>query len=157
MEKERILEKIKEADMVLVGVGEEFAAADYLRKDGTYVKGKELLQEAGCRWLIPMWMEYYSQAEEHKMSAALEKLGELLQGKNYFLVSSATHSRVVQGPWKEGRAVMPCGNNRMKQCAKGCPGELAAVTQKERAALWEAFGQLAEGNFPAAAAAGAWF
>lgn len=149
MENENILEKLKEAEMVLVGLGEDFDNIKYLQQSETYKKGKALLQEAGYRWMIPMWMEYCSSdLEKNKVAHALKKLEQLLCDKNYFIVSVATNSEIAQIPWKKDRVVMPCGNIFRKQCVRGCAGELSDVTEGDRAVLRGIFEVLAKGSFP---------
>lgn len=150
MEKEEILEKWKEADMVLVGLGSEFDGGSF-RQSGSYARGKALLQEEGCSWLLPLWKEHCSgTAEKERISAALQKLVQLLGDKNYFAVSVSSNSAIAKIPWKQGRIVMPCGSSLKKQCEKGCQGEIAELTQEDGAALQEVFSQLAGGGFPAA-------
>lgn len=148
MENENILEKIKEADMVLVGLGEDFDNTKYLQQREMYRKGKALLQEAGYHWLIPMWMEHCSpDLEENKVTHALKKLEQLLCDKNYFIVSVATNSKITQIPWKKDRIVMPCGNILRKQCVKGCADALEDVTEEDRAGLREVAEALAKDSF----------
>ena len=53
-----IRERIQEAEMILVGLGEEFQCPAAVRKLPEYVKGKEAIHEAVILWLLPAWEDY---------------------------------------------------------------------------------------------------
>ena len=75
-----ILEKLKQADMVLVGIGEDFNGVAGLREDAVFQEGKTLLKEAGYHWLVPMWQEYCcARRGGREIEEALRKLAGLLE------------------------------------------------------------------------------
>ncbi len=149
MDREKILEEIQAAEMVLVGLGEDFNGARQLSQRQEYQRGKELLKEAGFQWLFPAWTHYCDgKFGDEKPKAALEKLAGLLKEKNYFVVSVSTNPQLTEIPWKQGRLVMPCGNILTKQCVMGEHGELEALTDEDYAALKEIFDALLRGEFP---------
>ena len=136
-----ILDKIKEADMVLVGLGEEFDGAALPGQDAGYGKGCGLLDEAGLSWLIPAWNAFYvRKSGEGSCGRALKKLSALLEGKNYFIVSVSTNSEIAGFD----RTVMPCGSILRKQCGEGCAGVLEEVTDRDREWMEACFMELAE-------------
>lgn len=149
MEKEEILAEIKGADVVLVGLGEDFDDTLRLQSCPEYVKGRELLLESGYHWLVPAWNEYCSAGMENIISPVLQKLADILEDKNYFVIATATDSRIAAAPWKKGRLVMPCGTTARKQCVKGCGHMIENVTEAEREQLKTAFEELYAGRFPA--------
>lgn len=149
MEKEEILAEIKGADMVLVGVGEDFDDTLRLQNCPEYVRGKELLLESGYHWLLPAWNEYCSAGMEDIVSPVLKKLADILGDKNYFVIATATDSRIAAVPWKKERLVMPCGTTVRKQCVKGCGHMIEEVTEEDREKLKAAFKELSTGRFPA--------
>lgn len=149
MQEINILEKIEEADMILVGLGEEFNASEKLRQCQEYVNGKALLEEAAYRWLIPMWTEYCEdKLGDGEVQKALERLKELLGEKNYFVVSAAVNPVISQIPWRDGRLVMPCGSSLSKQCLYGCADEIADVTEDDKVVMQEVFELLRKDIFP---------
>ncbi len=155
METEEILARIKEADMVLVGLGEDFDDASRLRDCGKYVKGSGLLRESGCHWLLPAWREHCSaQAGEDRITPALGKLADVLGGKNYFVVSVATDSRVAAAPWRDKRLVMPCGTASRKQCRQGCGCGVEELTAADRRRIESFCEELSAGRLPPDAAEG---
>jgi len=140
------LEQIRDADMVLVGLGEEF---DVPREAGwrkRYREGRESLKGSGLEWLFPAWSTYCTRQE--KAAHRLEKLEKILKEKNYFVVSVASNDYIRQVPWKNERLVMPCGTMHWKQCA--CKGNLCEVTARDEGNLEIFFAGLSEGALPAA-------
>lgn len=148
METEEILVKIREADMILVGLGEDFDDGRHLHGYAEYVQGRELLRESGCHWLLPAWKEYcLDRLGDESVTVTLQNLAGLLEGKNYFVVSTATNRCIAEIPWKQNRVVMPCGNTKKKQCAKGCEHVLEAVTETDRQLIKQFFDRLFAGDF----------
>lgn len=148
MERERVLERIQEADMVLVGLGEDFMRLGRLRADPAWGKGRECLKQSGCSWLLPAWTEYGAGRLGQKgCGPALERLSCLLEGKNHYVVSVCMDSAVsgVEA-WGE-RLVTPCGGALQKQCPAGCQGTVAPLTEADKGALDGAFAKLSEGKF----------
>lgn len=149
--------KISEADMILVGLGEEFDDS-MLQECSEYAGGVEKLKEMRLGTFIPAWSEFCSEVytgkhgsradstASKKLSMALEKLKVLLEQKNYFVVSVSTGSAVSRTVWRNGRMVMPCGTAIKKQCAVGCEAVLDGVTEEERRKLWAEFEKLYAGR-----------
>ncbi len=132
-------EKLDQSDMVLVGLGEEFDDRARLRRNAEYTGLCGRLKDEGAAWLIPAWRELCSRRMgEGPVNQALERLTGLLEGRNYFVVSVSTSSRIASSPWREARLVMPCGTALRKQCSGGCREVLCQVTEDEQARLQEA-------------------
>jgi len=145
MPDENVLKMIQEADMVLAGLGVDFDSGGHLKQCKEYMMGKELLEGAGYQWLLPAWMEYCSHRLGNTATErALEKLKEILGGKNYFLISSSTNN-AIERIFRE-RLVMPCGNGLKKQCLSGGCGEPVALTAGEEAHLTQCLEGLYSGK-----------
>ena len=148
MEQETVFKRIQEADMVLVGLGEDFERWGQLRADPAWRRGRDGLREAGCGGLLPAWTEYGARRLGQKGPGdALDRLASLLEGKNYFVVSLSMDSAVSSVEAFRGRLVTPCGGVRDKQCPNGCTGTVAPLVEADRDALDSAFGKLFEGTF----------
>lgn len=144
METEAFWERIRQSDMILVGLGEEFNGGKRLRQQTAYLLGRDRLKAEGLSWLIPAWNEYWlEQTEDFPIRAALEKLEALLEGRNHFIVSVSVN-RKVEGL---GRSVMPCGFVSRKQCAGGCPDVLYDVTDEDVQVIKSFFQDQALGQF----------
>ncbi|HBA47169.1 MAG TPA: hypothetical protein DCZ91_05100 [Lachnospiraceae bacterium] len=143
MDREEIWDRIEQSDMILVGLGEEFDGIKRFKQQAGYGQGCECLKEEGLSWLIPAWNEYcMDQAGDGGIGIALEKLEEFLKGKNHFVVSVSTNSKIAH----VGRNVMPCGSVLRKQCAAGCRDVLQDIMEDETESLKIFFRELAEGR-----------
>lgn len=132
MNNEIIINQIKNADMILVGLGEEFDCLNRLKKNQVYRRGKQFLLDEKQEWLIPLWNDYC--ADKPGLSnreAALMKLYGLLEEKNYFVVSTAISQSIAKVPWKNNQYVMPCGCTANKQCEKKCTGTVERYHKEE--------------------------
>lgn len=143
MDSQDFFEKIKEAELILVGLGEAFDGTGLLGQDPEYRTGCGILKEEGLSWLLPGWNEYClrQRGDEH-IEKALERLDALLEGKNYFGVSVSTNSSIAG----RKRMVMACGSTIRKQCAEGCEEALQIMSEEDRAALESFYCGLAEGK-----------
>ncbi len=90
--KKEFVDKIIDADLILIGIGSEFEKNKYLKEERAVV--------------------------------ALKELANVLQGKNYFIVTTCTNSIFKNIGLNEERMVAPCGNLEMKQCINHCENSL---------------------------------
>lgn len=123
---QQIVEKILDADMILVGIGEEFEAEQLLKQNPEYVKRRAAAEATGREWLIPAINRFYLE-ENAPAAAALQKLAELIKNKNYFLVTENTNDLVWSCGFRRECVVAPCGGSSKKQCADA--GECQDVPQ----------------------------
>ena len=144
---DNIREKIKEAEMVLVGLGEEFQCPADIRKLPEYEKGKEALQAAGKFWLLPAWDDYCVRKAGADTRVVLGKFADLLAEKNYFVISVAMSDSIAGTSWKEGRLVMPCGGSAKLQCVGDCDGEPVPLSREDSCLLEELMDDLYAGRF----------
>lgn len=138
----KIKERLAQSEKVLVGLGEEFDRTGQAFSCPEYARGRKLLEEAGCLWLLPEWDASCCGKAGGGQAQALEKLSALLEGKDYFVVSTAVNGRLFQG----GRIVMPCGSGDKKQCAGGCGETLLEVEEEDREKIARALDALWEGE-----------
>lgn len=144
---ETILDRVKGADMVLVGLGEAFDPGQILKTEKICLAGAEALRGQQKDWLIPAFQSWYQgqmPSVQEELRQALEKLADLLEGKNYFVVSVSVNDLIREIPWRENRLTMPCGGSRRKQCDGGCDGILEDVTAQDREAMDKYFKGLME-------------
>lgn len=130
-EVEQFKSDISEADMILIGLGEEFDQIKKLKEFSGYSEGKQVLENSEKTWMIPAWNNMTA-GENANLQPILIKFSELLSDKNYFVVATSTNDAIYNAPWREGRLVMPCGGSRLKQCPKGCVQGLSEVTAEDR-------------------------
>ena len=113
------LEQLEKADLVLVGLGEEFDGS-FGSDQKEYETIKEQLSNMERFDLIPIAMELYRKEQNEIIKNSLQKLKNILDRKNYFIVSTSLYPLLSQINWREGRIVKPCGNLKLLQCSNGC-------------------------------------
>lgn len=128
IQKEVFLQQLQEADMVLIGIGEEFDELKSLKQIPKYAECREQLEKTGNEWLIPALNMVQ---DRNVVFEVLSKFAEIIAGKNYFVVSVSTNDMIRDVSWREGRLVMPCGGSLMKQCIQNCGHQLEDVTGKD--------------------------
>ena len=131
-DKDSILQKISEADMILIGLGEEFDDIRVMKEDKSYATGRELLLASDYSWLLPAYQKLFRERKGSQVYNALCGLAGLLKDKNYFVVSISMNDVIQQVPWKEERLVMPCGGSAVKQCINGCEEGLEPIEERDR-------------------------
>lgn len=157
---ETIKQRLQEAQFVLVGIGSEFAPSFApMEKDGFYAK---LLEDARGREDEErrnqyLRFHYLTRRPDQRILAAYHELAELLDGKNYFIVSLGTDDLIYASGLDAARIVTPCGGFRAMQCSRGChtdqePLVMDENVQKELlASLDECAGDWDQVDFPVCA------
>lgn len=120
-------QKITDAELVLVGVGEEWSIkkSDW-QKNLLYSKA---VNEYGADdERIPFLQKYIIEERPDesilKKRAGYEYLEKLLKDKNYFVVTLCTDGLICQVNLRNDRIVEPCGTIKKMQCTHRCTGEL---------------------------------
>ena len=125
-----ILGKIQDAEMILIGIGEEFDNTKILRKKKEYAKVRSELEESDAAWMIPALNRIYGDGD-NTVRDVLNRLAERISDKNYFVISTSTNDIIRDISWQEGRLIMPCGGSRMKQCMQGCEHGLTELDKSD--------------------------
>lgn len=118
-EAEYIKDIVKEADMVLVGIGEEFEGDDYLMENVAYQQICNIISEKELLWVMP-YVKAYFLKENNQLKQAYENLAKLLKNKNYFIVSVCMNGYLSKAGLRADRFVETCGSYEKMQCQKGC-------------------------------------
>lgn len=74
-------------------------------------------------------------SKEVRAVDALKELAKILEGKNYFVITTCTNSILKNTGLNEERMVSPCGNLELKQC-ECCANTLQKISEKEQRALY---------------------
>ena len=130
MDKIDILQRIQEAEMILIGIGEEFDDLNALKKIPEYLRCRQKMLDEQTEWLIPALNVIYEK-ERDEVYQVLSRFAELIAEKNYFVVSVSTNELIRKVSWREKRLVMPCGGSQLKQCVQGCESGLVGVTEAD--------------------------
>ncbi len=108
---EKIVESIAEADKVLVGVGDELAVSF-----SDLTGGKDVDEYEKARIL--------EKCIHLKQDKAYQILKDLLQDKDYYLISLNMDSAIHRVFDNRDRLVLPCGDLSLLQCEKACCKDL---------------------------------
>ena len=130
-----ILDAIKDAELVLVGLGEEFDSVRDYAQSKVYEEGRNVLMQSKQSALVPAWQNLFRKEGSNAVVSGLEALAHILKDKNYFVVSVSTNNVIAQTPWRDGRVVMPCGTDLYRQCSEACKNNLTLLSKDEKSGL----------------------
>ena len=126
-------ECVQDAEMVLVGLGEDFQYDwNALAEDERY---REIEAEVGSNperiWIIPFLQKMIlQQFRDDKWSRAYKNLESMLTGKNYFIISLCMDDYIYATGLEKNRIVTPCGGFRKMQCDNNCSHILSDIPQE---------------------------
>lgn len=147
-------DQIQEADMILVGIGRELSAQKLIPMDSEqvrdYYKQRKmrqyevlLKQEPGKQRnkMLEIYYRNYLLSVDHV--PYFDALGDVLEGKNYFVISSNQDNLLYKSNLKSDRIVIPCGTGEFFQCSKPCEHRIypALVGTKDLISYYEKTGQ----------------
>lgn len=126
--RQEIQEKIEEADMILVGIGSELDTDREMRERNQKISEKEIRerilgeaeekQEESCEEFFERCFSVYQKKQGKKQNSALLHLKEILNGKNYFVISTNADECLQESGFRY--LVTPCGREALFQCSQNC-------------------------------------
>lgn len=124
-----LLQKLDEAQVVLVGIGEEFN--EDFKDIGKFPLLMSALEEVDTNpmieWTVPfLEKSYLDKHDEGRIISAYRKLYSLIKDKDYFIVTTCIDGNIGKAGFDSGRIVEPCGSYRMLQCSKKCTDNLTS-------------------------------
>lgn len=130
---EEIYVKCKESDMILIGIGEEFQYNwEMPMQDERWKEiAEELDEKEEYRWIVPFLQKMaLSRNPDKQLDKAYKMLRKMLEGRNYFILSSVMDDYIYQYDFLDNRIVTPCGGFRKMQCECNCSGEVLDADDK---------------------------
>lgn len=135
---EEISIKCKEADMVLIGIGEDFQYDwNILLQNKRFqeiekeIETEEKENKENHRWIVPFLQKMaLEQYPDGNLANAYRNLKKIVEGKNYFIISISMDDCVYEYGFQENRIVTPCGGFRKMQCDDNCHGQLMEFDNK---------------------------
>lgn len=120
------LEQIKDADLVLVGIGKELSAGSLIdfQKEIQNEHYQKLIgrDDAPSAWMREVYeRDYLLELEKVPYFHALE---QALEGKEYFVITSNDDGLIYRSNLDLEHVTAPCGNGDFFQCAKPCSEQL---------------------------------
>ncbi len=124
---EEFIQKISDAELVLVGIGEELEIGrKTMEKNDLYARAFEQAGEdqKRCPYIEKHFFDRSGDEAVLSRKSDYSRLAGLLEGKNYFVVTLCTDGLIHGTGFDEGRIVEPCGNMEKMQCADKCTPEI---------------------------------
>ena len=116
-------EFVKDADMVLIGIGEEFQDK-FENIEVVDEKNPTIFEEYTRK-------KYLDEANDDKVIQAYKKLEKILEGKNYFVVTLCNDDKIFKTNINPDRIVAPCGSYCYLQCEDVCTEDIYATEEYE--------------------------
>ncbi len=126
-----ILQKMNDAEMILIGLGEEFDDNRILKENKEYASNKDIIMNSDYKWIMPVYQAHLRTQMQSKVYKALDNLAKVIADKNYFVLTTSTNDIIRDISWKQDRLVMPCGGGRWKQCINCCDEGLMQLEPSE--------------------------
>lgn len=128
---------VEEADLVLIGLGQEWCLTYEIILQELNDKAPvlaEILESVAMKeehsYLIAAIESYfYHNFCPDKMKGAYQRLFHLVNGKNYFIVSLTTDMYLEKFDFKNDRIVKPCGSFNKMQCDGNCNGVIYGMEE----------------------------
>ncbi|MBD5471977.1 MAG: hypothetical protein HDR20_03460 [Lachnospiraceae bacterium] len=120
---EHIISKINEAELVLVGLGEELDLTRQIREDACALSDAD-------RSLAPFFKKNMLDKIQHQNGEVYDNLAKCLKDKNYFIVSVCMDGTIQNSSLNKERIVEPCGNYERMQCSEKCTSDLYELPQE---------------------------
>lgn len=133
----QIEESVQEAELVLVGLGEEWQVSlEEMMEDTSFQEKMTQLQQIRTQeevdYLFPFLAAEYDQtAIPKRLEQAYVNLKKLLDHKNYFIVSTTMDSYLEKYEFQKNRYVNPCGTFQLLQCGMECEDTLCKVEDRK--------------------------
>ena len=106
---------LEESEIILVGIGEEFQDSF---SEVCIEKGNGSIFEDYAR------LDYLKKRKKDRVDLAYEKLSNLLENKDYFLVTMCDDDKIYDAGFDKNRIVAPCGSYHSLQCEDVCTKEI---------------------------------
>lgn len=122
-----LLENIVDAQMVLVGIGEEFNEnfVDIDQFPLLMSALEEVDTNPALEWTVRFLERLYLRAHNGgRLIGAYRKLYELLKDKDYFIITTCIDENISKADFDADRFVEPCGNYHFLQCSEKCNSRL---------------------------------
>ena len=119
MNLEELKQILDDADMVLVGIGEDFEQKQFLQTNEEYCTICSKIASSHMEWAMPYVNRKFLK-ENTRLAQAYKTLETLLAGKNYFVLTTCMDGLIRETALKPNRIVEPCGTYAKVQCSAGC-------------------------------------
>lgn len=125
---DEIIDKIKGADLVLVGIGEQLAIPTrMLEEDEKY---KKILDSDVESEVFPYLQQIFIKEKEQEYIDFYNRLFDLIEGKNYYVLTTNADDVIFKSKIDSDRIVAPCGSITQFVC-ETCKGEIEKFSEED--------------------------
>ena len=118
---DEIKEKIEDADLVLIGIGEQLAVPTRMMEQDE--KFKKILKPDLKTEYYPYLQQVFIEENKQKYLDFYNRLAKLIEGKNYYVLTTNADDVIYKSNIDSERIVAPCGSIRQLVCGE-CKGEI---------------------------------
>ncbi len=122
-----IKEKIAEADLVLVGIGEQLSVPTRMMEHDE--KYNVILNDNSKTEYFPYLQQIYIQENERKYIDFYNRLCDLIKDKNYYVLTTNADDVIYKSNIDKERIVAPCGSIHQFVCEE-CKGEIEVLEEE---------------------------
>ena len=153
---EQIRQSIEQAQMVLVGIGTEFAVKEEAQEDPFFTELAKTAQTdpaAAALLAFHKSQKKVGGCEKEQVQKAYEVLADLLKDKNYFVISLCEDGLLEQAGLKENRILTPAKEGEEETDSGVSDRQLGNLHQMATGDIKQKFGDSGAGRWDGAAAA----
>lgn len=123
-------DKMEDADMLLIGLGEEFECRKELMQNERYAQIYNEIRENGFEWIFPYLNFYFIKKDKPEVIEGLRKLAQMVKDKRYFLISTFCNDLALYAGFEGKAIVSPCGGFQKMQYFSGDDKTLIATENR---------------------------
>ncbi len=124
---DEIKNKISDADLVLVGIGEQLAVPTRMMEQDE--KYKDFFKKDLETEYFPYLQQVFIKDNEKKYLDFYNRLYQLIDGKNYYVLTTNADDVICKSNIDSERIVAPCGSIKQFVC-ETCKGEIELVDEE---------------------------
>ena len=131
-----IKEKVADADLVLVGIGEQLAVPTrFMEQEERY---SSLLENDNNAERLPYLQQIFIKEDEKEYIEFYNRLFELIENKNYYVLTTNADDVIYKSNIDANRIVAPCGSVKQFVC-KECKGAIEHFEEEDVTFNYETF------------------
>lgn len=122
-----IKEKIADADLVLIGIGEQLSVPTRMMEQDE--KFKKILEKDLAVEYYPYLQQVFVEDNAQKYVDFYNRLADLIEGKNYYVLTTNADDVIYKSNIDSERIVAPCGSIGQFVCSE-CKGDIVNFGEK---------------------------
>ena len=117
----QIREKLEEAELVLIGIGEQLAVPTRMMEDND--KFNKILSDDSKTEYYPYLQQIFVEENSKEYIEFYNRLNKLIENKNYYVLTTNADDVIFKSDINHDRIVAPCGSIHQFVCSE-CKGNI---------------------------------